>query len=70
MKLTITKHCHCIRKFKYDKEYIFDTKEETLQQANKILKDMETGSCHAHALTLEEKDDQIVIKSEMNYKSW
>lgn len=61
MDVTISKHCHCIKKLGLDKNFVCETKEEALKISEDILELMKKNSCHTHKLDIIQKDDNIII---------
>lgn len=66
MKVSIDKHCHCIKKLGLDKDFFCETKEEAHKISKDILELMKQQSCHTHALKLNEKNDNIIIELTLN----
>lgn len=67
MNIIIKRECNCIRKLNYIFKKNYLNKQQLEDEANAFLEKLISRCCETHTFSLENKDDNIIINSTLNF---
>lgn len=69
MKVSVDKHCHCIKRLGFDKEFEVFNEVEAEKKVEEILLTMKEKSCHTHMFDKRKIGDSIILMSKLDTSS-
>jgi len=66
VSLIMEKECGCFKKSSYESKQTFSTNKEALEVAQNMCADMNQNFCQKHKFTIQNNDNEIIIKMEIN----
>ena len=66
VSLIMQKECGCFKKSSYESKQIFQTNTEAFEVAQSMCEDMNKNFCQKHKFTIQNNNNEIIIKMEIN----